>query len=219
MEFQCSECKNIFEVSNYRLVFSKTSRNTDQPTYFPAYYVKCPTCARKSWLTPVDIGGDGHGLLGRKEFTIPIASMFFIWLVLLLISFTPFILIAESVFPLGFPFHLSILLYGLLLSPEITAIFLVTQWVGASTEKKKPYRNFIKQPKTWIRLLAFVVSYACGFSFLVFMFDTLTPSLSFYLRRVLLPHLVILLVILLLVQTILKQKIISFFERLFNVEE
>lgn len=218
MEFQCSECENIFEVSILRLIFSRKSRNTDQPTYFPAYYVKCPTCVKKSWLIPVG-DGDGHGLLGRKEFTIPIVSGFLILLVLILISFTLFILIAEFVFPLGLPFHFSILLYGLLLSPAITGFFSANEWVSASSEEKKSYRTFIRKPKTWIGLLAFVVSYVCSFSFLIFMFDTLMPNLSFYLRRVLLPHLVILLVILLLVQTILKQKIISFFERLFKSEE
>ncbi|MEM3627976.1 MAG: hypothetical protein QXE06_01255 [Candidatus Bathyarchaeia archaeon] len=63
MKFQCPTCGNKFNVSRLKLFFVrcfsgyKTSARFPKPdpTIIPdaAYYLKCPKCGKKSWVTPL----------------------------------------------------------------------------------------------------------------------------------------------------------------------
>ena len=52
MQFGCSKCENIFEVSKLRLLFTRRYFGTDPVTTDVAYYLKCPNCGNRSWLVP-----------------------------------------------------------------------------------------------------------------------------------------------------------------------
>ena len=131
------------------------------------------------------------------------------------LCFLPTLSAIEFVFRLGFPWYLSIFPFILLISPELVAGISVVLWASEPLEEGK----LIRKPRTWIVLLGFISIFACCLSFLVFIFETLTPNLSFFYRGFLLPYFVIMLVILVLFRTKLKQKILPFINRLFDIEE
>ena len=74
MQFKCSECGDVFDVSSLRLMFTQrpgqfprgVSRRgpglnlpgSGDPTPIPAekncYCLKCPKCKKTSWLTPLE---------------------------------------------------------------------------------------------------------------------------------------------------------------------
>jgi hypothetical protein len=53
MRFQCSECSFEFQVSFVRLLFARPFRGRDPVPTQTAYYLKCPNCGKKSWLTAI----------------------------------------------------------------------------------------------------------------------------------------------------------------------
>jgi len=53
MKFQCSECGHEFEVSAASLLFTRRFQGKNPTPTGMAYYLKCPKCGSKSWLTPL----------------------------------------------------------------------------------------------------------------------------------------------------------------------
>jgi hypothetical protein len=53
-EFECNNCKQVFNVSRLRLVFTVKFGGTDPPTGTVAYDLKCPNCNTRDWLLPKD---------------------------------------------------------------------------------------------------------------------------------------------------------------------
>lgn len=53
-EFECNNCKHVFDVSQLRLVFTVKFAGTDPPTGTVAYDLTCPNCNTRDWLLPKD---------------------------------------------------------------------------------------------------------------------------------------------------------------------
>jgi hypothetical protein len=151
--------------------------------------------------------------MARIEFaTTRTISRYILVFGLLLLFMIPIPFIIIYVFSLDLPLPVTFSLIGLFTSPfSICAVYLGWQQLALPKEKQQT-RGF----RYWIVTYFLLVLLILYYTFLAFVFEILTPNLSLAYRMAMLPMLTILITLLVLTRTRLRQQVERLLERLLH---
>jgi len=149
--------------------------------------------------------------MARIEFeTSRSISRYILVFALLLLFMIPIPLIIIYVFSLDLPLPATFSLIGLLTSPfSICAVYLGWQQLALPKEKQQT-----KGFRYWIATYFLLVLLILYYTFLAFVFEILTPTLSLAYRMAMLPMLTILITLLVFTRTRLRPQVERLLKRL-----